>query len=309
MAGDWIPIRINLSTDPRTVAIAGRIRKHVLHTVGALSVVWGAANEHTTDGRLMGYTPDAIDAMVGIKGFAAAMESVGWMYHDDVSVTVPDFDRYNSDGAKARLQGARRAARLRHAKGARPAHESNADAVTHGAREAHEKRTKSAPTEQNRREEKQQQGFQFGAGSSATATAVACPPAAAAAAAGISPVLKALHDRGIGEPTATALLDEGVTGADIAAVERASGDSDGPGLWVHRLREAIALRGSTAKAREAREAARAAFDALDPSGQHAKVLEFRAWAAVNGLEVRHMANPLLVRWGKFVDWLVDGGVA
>lgn len=303
MAGDWIPIRINLSTDPRTVAIAGRIRKHVLHTVGALSVVWGAANEHTTDGRLMGYTPDAIDAMVGIKGFAAAMEAVGWMFHDDESVTVPDFDRYNSDGAKARLQGARRAARLRHAKGARQAHESNASTVTSGARQAHERRTKSAPTEQNRTEEKN-------SSSSSAASAVA-------AAAGSTqrggeaknPILAALHDRGIGEPTATALLDEGVTGADIAAVERASGDSDGPGLWVHRLREAIALRGSTAKAREAREAARAAFDALDPSGQHAKLLEFRAWAAVNGLECRHMANPLLVRWGKFVDWLVDGGVA
>ena len=155
MAGDWIPIRINLSTDPRTVAIAARVRKHVLHTVGALSVVWGAANEHTIDGRLMGYTLDAIDSMVGIKGFAAAMESVGWMYHDDVSVTVPDFERYNSDGAKARLQGARRAARLRHAKGARSAHESNADTVTIGARKAHGKRTYR--TEQNRREEQQQQ--------------------------------------------------------------------------------------------------------------------------------------------------------
>jgi len=303
MAGDWIPIRINLSTDPRTVAIAARVRKHVLHTVGALSVVWGAANEHTIDGRLMGYTLDAIDSMVGIKGFAAAMESVGWMYHDDVSVTVPDFERYNSDGAKARLQGARRAARLRHAKGARSAHESNADTVTIGARKAHGKRTESAPTEQNRTEEKN-------SSSSSAASAVA-------AAAGFAqqggeqkpPILVALHDRGIGEPTASALVAEGVTGADIAAVERASEAGDGPGLWVTRLREAIAQRASTAKAREAREAARKAFDALSPEDQAAKLLEFRVWAGNNGLECRHMANPLVAKWGKFVEWLMAGGAA
>jgi hypothetical protein len=293
MAGDWIPIRINLSTDPRTVAIAGRIRKHVLHTVGALSVVWGAANEHTTDGRLMGYTLDAIDAMVGIKGFAAAMEAVGWMFHDDESITVPDFDRYNSDGAKARLKHARRVA------ASREDHKTR----TERAQNAHANRTKTATTEQNRTEQKN---------SSSSSAASAVTAAAGSTQRGGEakhPILAALHDRGIGEPTATALLDEGVTGADIAAVERASDAGDGPGLWVNRLREAIAHRASTAKAREAREAARAAFDALDPSGQHAKLLEFRAWAAVNGLECRHMANPLLVRWGKFVEWLVDGGVA
>ena len=128
-----------------------------------------------------------------------------------------------------------------------------------------------------------------------------------AAAAVLSPVLQALHDRGIGEPTASTLVAEGVTGADIAAVERASDAGDGPGLWVNRLREAIAQRASTAKAREAREAARAAFDALGPEDQAAKLLEFRVWAQDNGLECRHMGNPLVAKWGKFTDWLVTGG--
>ena len=128
-----------------------------------------------------------------------------------------------------------------------------------------------------------------------------------AAAAVLSPVLQALHDRGIGEPTASTLVAEGVTGADIAAVERASDAGDGPGLWVNRLREAIAQRASTARAREAREAARAAFDALGPEDQAAKLLEFRVWAQDNGLECRHMGNPLVAKWGKFTDWLVTGG--
>lgn len=293
MAGDWIPIRINLSTDPRTVAIAGRIRKHVLHTVGALSVVWGAANEHTTDGRLMGYTPDAIDAMVGIRGFAAAMEAVGWMTHDAESVTVPDFDRYNSDGAKARLKHARRVA------ASRAGHNTR----TESAQNEHDTRTKTATTEQNRTEQKN-------SSSSSAASAVA-------AAAGSTqrggeaknPILAALHDRGIGEPTATALLDEGVTGADIAAVERASDAGDGPGLWVVRLREAVSQRATAAKAREARQAARAAFDALPAEARAAKVRAFRAWTRNNGRDSGHMDDGMVTTWGRFTDWLVDGGVA
>lgn len=293
MAGDWIPIRINLSTDPRTVAIAGRVRKPVLHTVGALSVVWGAANEHTVDGRLMGYTLDAIDSMVGIRGFAAAMESVGWMTHDDVSVTVPDFERYNSDGAKARLKHSRRVA------ASRDHHRSR----TESAHEAHATGTKTATTEQNRTEEKN---------SSSSSAASAVTAAADSTQRGGSqkhPILAALHDRGIGEPTATDLLNEGVSGADIAAVERVSDAGDGPGLWVVRLREAIGQRSSTAKAREARQAARATFDSLGPEDQAAKLLDFRVWAGNNGLECRHMGNPLVAKWGKFVDWLVETGGA
>ncbi len=288
MAGDWIPIRINLSTDPRTVAIATRIHKHVLHTVGALSVVWGAANEHTTDGRLMGYTLEAIDAMVGIKGFAAAMEAVGWMTHDDVSVTVPDFQRYNSDGAKARLQGARRAARLRNAKGARCAHESNADTVTNGARKAHVERTKSAPTEQKRTEEKN-------SSSSSAASAVA-------AAADSCPILQALHERGIGEPTAMMLRDEGCTQADIRAADKAHEPGDGPGLAVNRIRESMAARSTTAAREAIRAAGVAAWRELAEAAQAERIASFRAVCAAEGVEVRHMADGALTAWRKFIEW-------
>lgn len=278
MAGDWIPIRINLSTDPRTVAIATRCHKHVLHTVGALSVVWGAANEHTTDGRLMGYTLEAVDAMVGIKGFAAAMEAVGWMTHDDVSVTVPDFQRYNSDGAKARLQGARRAARFRHAKGARCAHESNADTVT-----------KSAPTEQKRTEEKN-------SSSSSAASAVA------AAADSTCPILQALHERGIGEPTAMMLRDEGCTQADIRAADKAHQDGDGPGLVVNRIRESMAARSTTAAREAARAAGVAAWRDLAEAAQAERIASFRAVCAAEGRDIRHMADGAVVAWRKFIEW-------
>ena len=279
MAGDWIPIRINLSTDPRTVAIAARVRKHVLHTVGALSVVWGAANEHTTDGRLMGYTLDAVDAMVSINGFAAAMESVGWLFHDDVSVTVPDFERYNSDGAKSRLKHARRVAKSReHHKGA-----------TVCAQNEHTTRTKLATTEQNRREEKN---------SSSSFAASAVGPAAADSCL----ILLALHERGIGEPTATTLRDEGCTLADIRAADKAHQDGDGPGLAVNRIRESILGR-AAATAREVQiERAWGAWQKLDEAARAPVILRFRAECANEGREVRHMADCAIVAWSKFMDW-------
>lgn len=285
MAGDWIPIRINLRTDPRTIKIAAMIRRTPQHAMGCLCQVWSAANEHSIDGKLLGYTPESIDELTATKGFAAAFASVGWLIVEPDGVRIPDFDRYNSDGAKARLKHSRRVAE------SRERHKT----ITPSAQNHHKARTDGSTTEQNRKEKKN-------SSSSSAAPAVA-------AAAGISPLLQALHDRGIGEPTASSLIDEGVTGADISAVERASDAGDGPGLWVHRLREAVAQRAATAQATEARQAARAAFDALDPGGQHEKLLEFRVWAQANGLECLHMPNQLVAKWAKFTEWLIAGGVA
>jgi hypothetical protein len=309
MAGDWIPVRINLQTDPRTIAIGVRLRKPALFVVGGLVAIWGAANEHTTDGRLKGYTPASIDAMIGCKGFGAAMEAVNWLIVEPDAVVVPDFDRYNSDGAKTRLQGARRAARLRHDQSARKAHESNAGTVTNGARKAHVSRTKSAPTEQNRTEEKQQQqSFPLCAGSLADPDPPDCPAAAAPAAAAIShPVLQALHDREIGEPTASTLVAEGCTLREIRAADLLHEDGDGPGLTVVRLREAMAAAVLSRAKDGARQQAKATFDAMTPEAQSERIGQFRQACEAQGLEVRHMRDDQFPPWPKFVDWLADQG--
>lgn len=311
MAGDWIPVRINLQTDPRTIAIGVRVRKPALFVVGGLVAVWGAANEHTTDGRLAGYNLAAIDAMIGCKNFGVAMEAVKWLIVEPDAVVVPDFERYNSDGAKTRLQTARRAARLRSAPSARKAHESSADTVTNGARKAHERRTKGAPTEQNRTEEKQQQqSFPLCAGSLADPNPPDCPPAAAPAAAAIShPVLQALHERDIGEPTASTLVAEGCTLRDIRAADLLHEDGDGPGLTVIRLREAMAEAVLSRAKDGARQQAKATFDAMTPEARIERIGEFREACAAQGLEVRHMRDDQFPAWPKFIDWLADQGEA
>ena len=126
---------------------------------------------------------------------------------------IPDFDRYNSDGAKARLKHSR------HSRVTRTSQDRRRGTFVH-----HKARTNGQP--QKRREEQQRlrsccRGYCWN----------------------LSPAPSPARSRDR-EPTASSLIDEGVTGADISAVERASDAGDSPGLWVHRLREGRRPAGS-----------------------------------------------------------------
>jgi hypothetical protein len=125
MAGDWIKMRTSLLTNPKVNGIARalegstevtgalstgfggpmceivtrNVMRHV--TVSSLLVIWGAANEHTRDGIFVNADLSDVDDMVGIPGFGAAMESVGWLHYDAEihSVTLPNFNEYNTSGS------------------------------------------------------------------------------------------------------------------------------------------------------------------------------------------------------------------
>lgn len=126
MAGDWIKMRPSLLTSPKVNGIArflegcketteglstgfsGRMSEIVTRnvmrnvTVGALLVIWGAANEHTSDGVFRNADLSDIDDMVGIPFFGEAMESVGWAIYNEesCSVTLPNFAEYNTTGGE-----------------------------------------------------------------------------------------------------------------------------------------------------------------------------------------------------------------
>jgi len=70
-------------------------------TVTALLCVWGAANEHTSNGVFKNADLSDVDDMAGIPGFGAAMRSVGWLEFDESeqTVTLPNFNEYNTSGA------------------------------------------------------------------------------------------------------------------------------------------------------------------------------------------------------------------
>lgn len=124
MAGDWIKIRPSLLTSPKVNGIARILEsdprvsrnlstgfngpmsevvtRNVMRnvTVSLLVIIWGAANEHTTDGIFKNADLSDIDDMVGVPGFGEAMQAVGWAEFDEENncVILPNFNEYNTCG-------------------------------------------------------------------------------------------------------------------------------------------------------------------------------------------------------------------
>lgn len=137
MAGDWIKMRSGLLTSPKVNGIARHLERnpdvckslstgyngvmsdivtrHVTRyvTVTALLLVWSAANEHTSDGVFVNADLSDIDDIAGIPGFGAAMREAGWLVYDEdaCTVTLPNFEEYNTShrerGASAKTAAER----------------------------------------------------------------------------------------------------------------------------------------------------------------------------------------------------------
>lgn len=104
MAGNWIKMRTNLATHPKVVRMASALRADRLRIIGGLHAVWCLFDEHSTDGRLDGYSLEIVDDLIGFPGFASAMLTVGWLVESGESLATPDFDEHNGQSAKRRAQ-------------------------------------------------------------------------------------------------------------------------------------------------------------------------------------------------------------
>lgn len=104
MAGDWIKMGKDLLTHPKVVRMSSALRADRLRTVGGLFAVWCLFDTHSADGQLSGYTPEALDELVGMPGISAAMEAVGWLSNSEEGVSLPRFEEHNGQSAKRRAQ-------------------------------------------------------------------------------------------------------------------------------------------------------------------------------------------------------------
>lgn len=111
MAGSWIKFRHDLIDAPeirRLSRACGVTRDDVY---GKLFRLWSWFDRHSRNGRVDDETEELVDEIVGHAGFAAALVSVGWLYHDQGGIVIPNWDRHNSETAKQRaLDAARKAA-------------------------------------------------------------------------------------------------------------------------------------------------------------------------------------------------------
>jgi hypothetical protein len=146
MAGDWIKMRIELQTHPKVFRMVSALKADRLRIIGGLHIAWSIFDTHCDDGVLVGYTTDAMDAVIGWPGFTQAMIDVEWAALNDAgSLVMPRFDEHNGKSAKRRANDNERKRNDRNSKDVRNVSASDAD----------KKRTR----EEKRREDKDQKPY------------------------------------------------------------------------------------------------------------------------------------------------------
>lgn len=113
----WIKIEHDLTTSPKFVTLASRLRHGRVTVLGACVTLWMLADKHAVQDRLHCLTLDGLDALVDMPGFGQAMVEVGWLRVHEGCLEVVDYQRHNGYTAKARALNAKRAqaSRYRHA--------------------------------------------------------------------------------------------------------------------------------------------------------------------------------------------------
>jgi hypothetical protein len=135
MAGDWIPMRLDLCDDPAVLEMADIIDQPDEYVVGCLHKVWSWASRNCHDGTVTGVTILSLSRAVKLPTAVAAMAKVGWLVEGKGEdgrpfISFPKWENWLSKSAKARLQNsmnqrnARELKELEAAKAAKERHDS-----------------------------------------------------------------------------------------------------------------------------------------------------------------------------------------
>ncbi|WP_445764983.1 Pyocin large subunit-like protein [Pseudomonas sp. RIT-To-2] len=102
-------MRIELQTHPKVFRMVSALKADRLRIIGGLHIAWSIFDVHCDDGVLVGYTVDAMDAVVGWPGFTQAMIDVEWASVDEAgSLVMPRFEEHNGASAKRRANDSER---------------------------------------------------------------------------------------------------------------------------------------------------------------------------------------------------------
>ena len=113
MAGFWIPWEHGLPRKREVLLIAKRQNVTPRDAASCCMEVWEWAQEQSIDGLIMGFESCDVSAAVGIPGIGESMEAAGWILKGNGFIQFPNWERFNSKCAKARLIDAERKRRER----------------------------------------------------------------------------------------------------------------------------------------------------------------------------------------------------
>lgn len=102
MSGDWIKMRGDLYSDPEVVRAARLCKVDRDTIVGRLHRTWAWADKVTADGFVAGMNADDLNETLNIKGWAQALQVVGWLEVTPDGLRFPRFEKHNGKSAKRR---------------------------------------------------------------------------------------------------------------------------------------------------------------------------------------------------------------
>lgn len=135
MAGDWLKVEICTPDKPEIFSIAAELDLDPDVVFARLFRFWVWADQQTECNAFVTQVC-AVDHVVGVKGFADALQKVGWLVPTKQGFELPNFNRHNGKTAKKRAQTLKRVKRNR-----------NADGVTKALPEKRREEKKSKPKE------------------------------------------------------------------------------------------------------------------------------------------------------------------
>lgn len=111
MAGDWIPMRLDLCDDPAVLEMADITNQPEEYIVGCLHRIWSWASRNCHDGTVTGVTKMSLSRAVRLPEVVSAMVKVGWLIEGSTDdgrpfVQFPKWENWLSRSAKSRINNA-----------------------------------------------------------------------------------------------------------------------------------------------------------------------------------------------------------
>lgn len=147
MAGDWIAWSKGFAKKTEVLQLAAAFNLTRQHAASSCMEIWEWFDDNTRDGHAPSVTRFVLDDIAGVPGFTEGMINIGWLTDDGENISVPKFDRWNSQTAKSRILGTKRKQRSRTTAG-QTSRSSHAASVTKARPEVEvEKELTTCPTD------------------------------------------------------------------------------------------------------------------------------------------------------------------
>lgn len=126
----WIKMREGLELDPKTIAIANRLRISIDAVIGKLFRLWCWANRYAQRDAVQHINGLWVDSFLSQSGFAEAMVVVGWLRITETGVEFINFREHNWQEEHQKGLAAERQRRYRERKDSALRSQSRNDDVT-----------------------------------------------------------------------------------------------------------------------------------------------------------------------------------